>query len=140
MNHSTSQSSSHSSSEQKFRPYLSSSELLLIIRTLKSDSAPAIGLIRYLETFAIKIERGIISPQLRLQESLASRLGFESSPSSSPESGESPETLAMRWESMPSERHKFSPAQLATIQAWRYENDRMSPEEESAYETSLMGG
>ncbi len=128
-----------SSGEQKFRPYLSSSELLLIIRTLKSDPAPAIGLIRYLETFAIKIERGIISPQLRLQESLASRLGFESSPTSQ-ESGESPETLAMRWESMPSERHKFSPAQLATIQAWRYENDRMSPEEESAYETSLMGG
>lgn len=132
-------SSNHSSGEQKFRPYLSSSELLLIIRTLKSDPAPAIGLIRYLETFAIKIERGIISPQLRLQESLASRLGFES-PASTEQTGESPETLAMRWESFPSERHKFSPAQLSSIQAWRYENDRMTPDEESAYESSLMGG
>lgn len=130
---SKSSSSHHSSGEQKFRPYFSAAELTLIIRTLKEAPAPALGLIRYLEGFAIKIERGVISPALHLEESMESKLGL--STSVPPE--QSIENQATLWESYPESRSKFSPVQLESIQAWRYENNRMSPEEETEYEKSI---
>lgn len=124
------------SGEQKFRPYFSAAELTLIIQTLKSAPAPAIGLIRYLEGFAIKIERGIISPSIRLEESMESRLGLVQSVRTE----QSLENLVTLWESYPESRHKFTVPEIEKIMAWRYENDRMTPDEESAYESSIMGG
>ena len=128
----SSKSSVHSG-EQKFRPYFSAAELTLIIQTLKSSPAPALGLIRYLEGFAIKIERGVISPALALQESMESRLGL----STSVPSEQSMENLATLWESYQDSRAKFSPAQLESLHAWRYENNKMSPAEEAIYEKSI---
>ena len=124
--------SSHSG-EQKFRPYFSAAELTLIIRTLKEAPAPALGLIRYLEGFAIKIERGVISSSLTLQESMESRLGL--STSVPPE--QTTENLVTLWESYPESRAKFTLPEIESIQAWRYENNRMSSEEESEYERSI---
>lgn len=119
--------------EQKFRPYFTAAELLLIIRTLKSAPAPALGLIRYLETFSIKIERGVVAPQITLQESLESRLGL----STVPAPAESTFDLVNVWQFRPDLRPSFTPAQLETIQAHRYERGLMSPEEESEYEKSI---
>lgn len=121
------------SGEQKFRPYFSAAELTLIIRTLKEAPAPALGLIRYLETFSIKIERGVISSSLTLQESMESRLGLVSTG----RKDQSTENLVTLWESYPESRAKFSPAELETIQAFRYKCGRMSPEEENEYEKSI---
>jgi len=125
--------SSFNNGEQKFRPYFSAAELTLIIRTLKEAPAPALGLIRYLEGFAIKIERGVISPALKLEETMESRLGLVSTAGP----GDQLENQSTLWESYPESRAKFSPAQLESIQAYRYENNRMSPEEESEYERSI---
>lgn len=125
--------SSSSSGEQKFRPYFTAAELTYIIRTLKSAPAPAIGLIRYLEGFAIKIERGVVAAQLELKESLESKLGL--SASRPPE--ESLQNLATLWESYPESRTKFTPAQLESIAAFRWENGRMNEQEENDYEKSL---
>ncbi len=119
---------------EKFRPYLNAQELTTIISALKSQPSPPLGLIRYLETFAIKIERGVIAPAVTLQPSIAQKLGIE------PESAVLAESLAVlvtNYEMFPSERHKLSPRQLEAIQQYRFANDRMTPEEENSYVSSL---
>lgn len=121
-------------SNEKFRPYLNAQELITILSALKSQPAPALGLIRYLETFAIKIERGVIAPAVTLQPTIEQKLGIE------PESNiqtESVHALANRYESFPADRHKFSPRQLESIQNYRFLNDLMTPEEENSYVSSL---
>lgn len=119
---------------EKFRPYLNAQELTTIISALKSQPSPPLGLIRYLETFAIKIERGVIAPAVTLQPSIAQKLGIEPE---SPVLAESIQVLVTNFEMFPSERHKLSPRQLEAIQQYRFANDRMTPEEENDYVSSL---
>lgn len=121
-------------STEKFRPYLTAPELTKILSALKSQQPPPLGLIRYLETFAIKIERGVISSAVTLQPTIEQKLGIE------PESqvlAESIQVLVTNYEMFPSERSKLSPRQLEAIQNYRFINDRMTPEEENSYVSSL---
>ena len=125
---------------QKFRPYFTAAELLTVINTLKSSTNPPTQIIRYLETFAIKIERGVLTPSISLNppESIESRLGLAPSvPFSIQLKEDEIENKVTLWESYPESRHKFSPLQLEKILSYRYENNRMSPEEETEYERSI---
>ena len=121
-------------SNEKFRPYLNSQELLTIISALKQLSPLPLGLVRYLETFAIKIERGVISPAHTLQPTIEQKLGIvDSEPTTS-----SIAALATNYEMFPADRHKFTPRQLEAIQNYRFLNDRMTPDEENIYVSSLL--
>ncbi len=120
----------------KFRPYFTAPELLAVIRALKFQSLPSnYGLIRYLETFAIKIERGVLEPSLTNKPSIEQRLGLVLAPTASFES--SIPALAANYNLFPDQRSRFSPPQLEAIQSHRFLNDMMSPEEEINYVQSL---
>jgi len=123
------------SSEQKFRPYFTSSELLEIISALKSAPTPRrMTLVRYLESFLLKINHGIISPSHITAPSLESRLGMDDSPVPiSP--ALTGEAAYQKWLSNPV---KATPHEISAALEWRYLNDMMSPEEESEYERAQM--
>lgn len=121
-------------SNEKFRPYLTGPELQLILAALKSQPSPPVGLIRYLETFAIKIERGVIAPAVTLQPTIEQKLGLIPEPAMP---ADSIQVLVTNYEMFPSERTKLSPRQLEAIQQYRFANDRMSEQEECDYVSSL---
>lgn len=126
-------------SNEKFRPYLTSADLQLILGSLKQTCPDlARGLIRYLETFAIKIERGVVTPQLTLQPTIEQKLGLADSTDSGEISPERLYAMTTAYEMFPDQRSKFSPRQLTAIQQYRFVNDRMTPDEEAKYVQSLQ--
>mgnify|MGYP000857410362 CR=1 FL=1 len=126
-------------SNEKFRPYLTSQDLQLILGSLKQTCPDlARGLIRYLETFAIKIERGVINPQLTLQPTIEQKLGLTGPSDSDEISPERLYAMATAYEMFPDQRNKFSPRQLAAIQQYRFLHDRMTQIEEAQYVQSLQ--
>lgn len=125
-------------SNEKFRPYLTSSDLQTILGALKTQTPPALGLIRYLETFAIKIERGVVNPQLTLQPTIEQKLGLTAPTDSDEISPERLYAMTTAYEMFPDQRSKFSPRQLAAIQQYRFLHDRMTQIEEAQYVQSLQ--
>ena len=125
-------------SNQKVRPYFSSIELLEIIQALKEQNKSK-HLIHYLEGFAIKIERGILSPQLPIQPSIEDKLELGTRPTQL-DLGDmlTKKKLAAysKWKLFPS---SCSPNELAHAKLYRYENDLMDQEEESEYESHHFG-
>lgn len=117
---------------QKFRPYFTPSELQEIIRCLKAAPTISMPLLRYLESFSLKITRGIMQPQVTLQPSTEEKLGF------TPQAiQQSAQELWQEWLINPD---KMTPPQMARIQQYRWENDMMDPVESAAYEDSLLSG
>lgn len=89
-------------------------------------------LLRYLESFSLKITRGIMQPQVTLQPSTEEKLGF------TPQAiQQSAQELWQEWLINPD---KMTPPQMARIQQYRWENDMMDPVESAAYEDSLLSG
>lgn len=117
--------------EQKFRPYFSPAELTEIIRCVKSASTNQ-SLLSYLESFAIKIERGVMSPQLTTAPSLESRLGMSVLP------GPNPPTAAELYSIYKSNPEYLSPPQLSIVHTYRWENGLMDDEESSKFEQSMF--
>lgn len=93
---------------RKYRPYLTLSELKHLAG-LSRAHAPSAELTRYLDRYILDIDSGYRKENHVSKPTVAEKLGF----------GES------------SELTSFEAEQLR-----RYENDEMSPEEESAYELS----
>jgi len=120
-------------SEQKFRPYFSQAELAEIIRCVKASSTNQ-SLLSYLEAFAIKIDRGVMQPQLTTAPSLESKLGLGSSTNPNLPT---PAELHIIWQSSPD---SLSPPQLSIVHTYRWENGLMSEEEASRFETALFDG
>ena len=118
-------------SEQKFRPYFSQSELAEIIRCVKAASTNQ-SLLSYLEAFAIKIDRGVMQPQLTTAPSLESKLGLESSIKPNLPT---PAELHTIWLSSPD---SLSPPQLAIVHTYRWENGFMDDEEAGRFEESMF--
>mgnify|MGYP000290530684 CR=1 FL=1 len=114
----------------KFRPYFTAPELSEIIRCVKASSTNT-TLLRYLETFAMKIDRGILEPQLNLAPTLEQKLGM--SPSGTPDYN--PAELYNIWTKNP---EYLTPPQLAIVHQYRWENDKMSADEEIAYSTQII--
>lgn len=115
--------------EQKFRPYFSASELTEVITALKESPSPKrLGIIRYLETYAIKIERGVISPAHTNDPSIEQKLGFEPATDIAPLEEETLYT----WMCDPTK--KLSPKQLKIAMDYAYRNNLLSSEQEVEYE------
>ena len=127
-------------SEQKFRPYFTPAELTEIIRCVKASSTNN-HLLSYLEAFAIKIDRGIMNPQLTTSpvQSLESKLGLGGSTMSALPGPIPPTTFELFaiWKSNP---EYLSPPQLAIVHTYRWENGLMDDEESSRFETALFDG
>ena len=125
------------SSNQKYRPYFTSSEFREIIRCVKSSSTN-LTLIRYLESFALKIDHGTISSQLTTRPTLSieQKLGIAMAHTPTPvHTTHNIPSLHDRWVNDPA---SVTPGELSIIHQFRYENDLMTSEEESMYEASLM--
>lgn len=116
---------------QKFRPYFSPSELQEIIRCMKTAPTTSIPLLRYLESFSLKITHGTIQPQYTAMPSIDDRLGLPSNHVIEP----SPQELYIAWTLDPT---KITPTQMSLVNQYRYENSLMDPSEESAYVDSLL--
>jgi len=115
---------------QKFRPYFTPSELAEVIRCLKAAPTTSMPLLRYLESFSLKITHGILSPQVTLQPSTEEKLGFAQQAIQ-----QSAQELWQEWLISPD---KMTPPQMARIQQYRWENDMMDPTEVAAYEESIL--
>ena len=121
-----------SNTKTKYRPYFTASELGEVIRCVKVSSQN-ISLLKYLENYALKISHGVIVESLTLQSTLADSLELDSSPSpsDSPASLESKRSKAYaKWLSSP---QTCTPLEIELTHLYRFENDLMSPEEESIY-------
>lgn len=118
---------------QKYRPYFTLPELNTLIESLeKTMESPA--LLVYLRGFRDKITVGSVAPQITLAPSISTKLGLDDP---APTNHQFARKLAyQKWLDSPS---KLSVYELEAAQAYRYENDLMTPEEEKAYETKLMG-
>lgn len=125
---------------KKYRPYFSLPELKTILHSLKEQSNPPIGLIRYVDKFISDIDDGFRkeSHSLKPRISLESSLGFvESSESSEPDDLiSSLQKLYKEFLQSNQSFSGFSSKQIILIQKYRYENDLMTQEEESIFEQS----
>lgn len=114
--------------KSKYRPYLTPSQLGEIIRCVKIASQDS-ALIRYLEIFSLKIDHGIQAPALNLAPTLGEKLelGLDE-PSQSLETKR--HNAYLKWLSYP---NQCSPFEIELAHVYRFENDLMSPEEETIY-------
>ena len=116
-----------SNNKTKYRPYFTASELSEVIRCVKLSSQN-ISLLRYLESYALKISHGVITESITLQPTLADSLELDSP---SPASLESKRAKAYaKWNQSP---ESCTPIEIELTHLYRFENDLMSPEEESIY-------
>ena len=114
----------------KYRPYFTASELGEVIRCVKLSSQN-ISLLRYLESYALKISHGVIAESITLQPTLADSLELDSPAESSPASLESKRAKAYaKWNQSP---ESCTPLEIELTHLYRFENDLMSPEEETIY-------
>lgn len=123
---------------KKYRPYFSSDEMIEIIHALKENpNAGRLALIRYLEGFNIKIERGIMQPSHELigtkNQQLAQSLGFDGNKLDNPD----PKSLYQKWQNDPT---TVSPEEIKMILQYRWENNLMTDKESADYENQLMMG
>jgi hypothetical protein len=117
---------------QKYRPYFSAPELLLIIEALKEKSTPSrLALIKYLETFSIKIERGVLEPSITLDPSLEQKLGFNA-----PDPYDYTEEQYYNFWRSSNAHPPLTPKQLKIAMDYAYRNDLLTPTEEEEYERS----
>lgn len=117
----------------KYRPYLTLPELDIIISSLKTTCSNP-HLIHYLEGFKSKIDLGITSPNLTLtpRPGVMERLELG-------DTGDSTVSISIetkrakaytKWLSSP---QACTPLEIELTHLYRFENDLMSPEEESIY-------
>ena len=120
-----------SNNKTKYRPYFTASELGEVIRCVKVSSQN-ISLLRDLESYALKISHGVITESITLQPTLADSLELDSPDSPSTDSSlESKRSKAYaKWLSSP---QTCTPLEIELTHLYRFENDLMSPEEESIY-------
>jgi hypothetical protein len=120
---------------QKYRPYFSAPELLLIIEALKEKSTPSrLALIKYLETFSIKIERGVLEPSITLDPSLEQKLGFIDRDTEGTFNLTEQE-LYEHWRN-PTIAKVMTARQIKHAMDYAYRNDLLTPTEEEEYERS----
>lgn len=116
--------------QTKYRPYFTATELLEIINALKEHPNPSrLALIKYLESFSIKIERGVLEPQITLKPTIEQSLGF--SPPSAPTINRiDPPVLYEKWRA----GEHLNPVELTAVFKHAYINDLFTPQEEEEYE------
>lgn len=134
---------------EKFRPYFTAEELSEIILCLKTHPNPRrLTIVRYLESFLLKINHGVISSShtLKPAETVFSKLGFDEPeiPSVKPAAGApgipishnlTGEAAYQKWLLDPG---KATPKEIAEAMDWMYRNNLMSKEQEQEYEQSQL--
>jgi len=128
----------------KYRPYFSSLELSEIIECLKThpiQSPLRIAIMRYLEGFAIKINNGILDKALEIKgtktQQLVRALDLDNTEATNlGRRKQDKYDLYIRWMN----NEILTIPQIELVMEYRYENDLMNPEEESAYESKLLKG
>jgi hypothetical protein len=122
----------------KFRPYFTSNELAEVIRCVKSVSHNQ-ALLKNLETYAMKIDRGLLEPNLTLKPSLIDKLDLDSTDQDSSNSSTnytSERELAFnKYQSNPA---SCSVKELELAHTYRYENDLMDATEEVEFESKQV--
>ena len=119
----------------KYRPYLTPEELEHIISALKTNSSN-VSLIRYLEDFTFRIDRESIKPNLTLAPTMEEKLDLGSK-MGQPSLHQLKVVAYTKWLINPS---KCNSLEIARVLMYRYENDLMSPEEETEYESKIDKG
>ena len=124
---------------QKFRPYLTPTELELIISSLATTN-PSTPLIRYLKGYQLKIDNGLLSPQITTAPTLEEKLGLDVPSTGRLSSQAVTKDLATlklhaynKWLDNPA---KCTIQELDRSMLYRYENDLLTPEEETSYESA----
>lgn len=123
------------SPEQKYRPYFTTSELAELIRCVKTSSTNQ-SLLAYLESFAMKIDRGILQSQLTLQPNLETKLGMAPI-AANILNPPTPTELYQQWKTDPT---KLIPSQLSIVHTYRWENGFMTDEESARFEADMLSG
>jgi len=116
-----------STQKHKYRPYFTPSQLGEIIRCVKIASQDS-ALIRYLEIFSLKIDHGIQAPALNLATPIEDKLELEDS--SSENLSDKRAFSFVKWSQNPA---SCTPLEIELTHLYRFENDLMSPEEETIY-------
>lgn len=119
----------------KYRPYFTAEELSEIILCLKSNPTPRrLQLIRYLESFRLKIDHGVINAAHTSAPDISERLGFAELPAQSPAIiGEA------AYQKQLVNPKSCTPHEINAALQHRYTNNLMSAEEEKEYETKVLG-
>jgi hypothetical protein len=122
---------------KKYRPYLSLPEMEKITAVLTKHSPEQIDLIRYLSQYCSDIRSGYRKANHVNLLTLEQKLELEdltplstTSLESSLQSAASAKVLWHRWVN----NELVTPAELEIVQKYRYENDLMTPEQETEYE------
>jgi len=123
-------------SKKNYRPYFSQEELTEVTRCV-SVSSTNTRLIGYLRLFLAKIENEQVSVQYTNAPSIEEKLGLEDSPPMKTDLRALRLQAYNKWLSSPA---SCSILEHTRAQMYRYENDLMSPEEETSYEQKLERG
>lgn len=119
---------------KKYRPYFTGPELQEVILALKQKPSPfRLGIIQYLETFQVKMERGIIRPAHVIEgtkiQKLEVSLGMGEKPVEDPNEP-SASDLHKIWMDTP---QKLTPPQIDRVMSYRFQEGLMTPEEEKKF-------
>jgi hypothetical protein len=125
----------------RFRPVLTGAMITHLITLCKADgSSASLACLSQLALYEYKIQNALSTPayQEKPREKLINSLGFEDS-SESTESERihiSVEALYNLWLASPKD---LTVSQLIEVQRYRYENNKMTVDEEKKYETEIIG-
>lgn len=117
-------------STKKYRPYFTLSELEHITQCVKSNNPLNLSLIQYLDKYILDIKSGHRQENHTLKPTISESLGFTRP--ESPNDSINPELLLQIYH-RDSGFKSLSIREIKILQKYRYENDLMSPEEESTY-------
>lgn len=123
---------------QKWRPSLSTDEMITLIHALKThqNPRPFLGLIKYFETFALKIRYGINEPAYTTAESWAEKMDLDDIPKPKKKTPEELRKEAFeKWSKTPT---ACNAEELNLVQTYRAENDLMSESEFEEFMNELM--
>lgn len=124
----------------KFRPYFTPDELSYLITLCKQAVPPNEAMIRYLESFALKIKHGIIDPQITLKGSKTDQLR-ESLDLENQAAVKREALIQFQYESYlkwNASIQECTPAEITAAQAYRIAHGLLNTEEEFQLNQSLM--
>lgn len=128
-------------SKEKYRPVLSPEQITHIISLCKRDSSPeSLNVIGALASFEYKIINGATKPAYieKPKQSFSQKLGFDTPGPSEEEISDAINTEAIYNVWLTNPEH-LNGKELTRVQAYRYENNKMTVSEENEYEVKVLG-
>jgi hypothetical protein len=128
----------------KYRPVLTAQQISHLVTLCKRDgSRDSLSCLGQLVLYEFKIQNELLQPALisAPKEKLINSLGFDDGEESNPRKGTEgihipAETLYNLWLVSPQE---LTVHQLGEVQKYRYENNKMTVDEEKKYEAEVLG-